>query len=448
MKKFILILFILALSILAGGFFLGIPYGFHTIVHKKMLGEVQSLQGKINYEAVSFNHHQSTFLIETSKDNNSLKVELSSITEINPLKNHLKFVISNTENPEQSFEFRLYAKVTEEGKLKFHIMTQDLDIKSPELAIASKGLSLEFGDFAEADFPKDKKPEILELLFNKTLKLNITDISLDNNVTSLKLKNFSVSFSIKEAGNKLSFVSYGKGAETATVIKNNPQFFKDSQFDFSLGSFDTKETIKFFQNFDANNPMALNPMFLGMSLMNIIDFPLELSFNSKANIDNSDIKMNLNANMLNRNIMDKSTFDASLDLIQTRSYIEMSLIPMLAQSFGKKQAQKYAPIDFKNGTPEQVTKQKIMQKEITKFVSTEFTNKKSEFLDLLINENFLKQEGSNFQMILKYQAGSVDFAGKSYSLMEFMDLPNKLGYKFFGSEAKFRQELKNAGIKL
>ena len=448
MKKLILILFILFISTIGGVVFFAVPFGFHTFTHKLFLQKIEPLKGKINYEAISLSHHQSTFMLPTKKGESDLKVEVSSLTNINPLKNHLKFVLTNTLKPEQTFEFRLYFQLTEAGKLNFLVKVQDLNINSPELTMSSKGLELVFGEFGEDDFPKDKTPEAIELLFNKAITISFTELNMDNKATSIKMKDATLSTSLKEVGKKLSFYASGKLKETATILNNIPQFYTDSNLTFSLGEFNATETIKFMKSFQKDNPVAMNPMFLGMSLMNLIEFPLQLDFSSTAKTQTGDLSFILSASMLNRNIMDKNTFNANLSFVQTQSYFNESFIPMLSHRFISTQVKKYAALNFKRRTTDDMKRKSQVKKVIKKVVEDELSKRKPEYFQLLIDEKIITPEKDHFRLNANMQAGEIALIENTYSISEFIDIPTQLGFKFFGGEDKFKQALLNAGLKL
>lgn len=428
MKKFILIAFILLFIGLAGVVVFVVPIGFHTIVHKLVLAEVEQLKGKINYEVLTRDHHQSTFMLDTTgKDN--YKIEIGTLTFLNPLENHVKINVTNSQDIAQNFEFLLFFQLTSKGELRFRIKTEDVDYKGEKGSLIVKGMNIHFGNIGEDDVKiiQEKKTgkDALKLLFNKDVTLKIDEVNLDMQGVQYLTKDIEMVLFNQEDDDKLTILANFKAGEFNGVVENKPIFSKSSKMDFSFGKLNSDKFADFLKNLtDATNPMARNPMFIAMGAMGMIIFPIEVSINAKSEQEDGMIDFKLHALMKNKNFMDPANVEVEIYNKNYQQYLDQLIFSSMANRYATLKAKNYASSE----KLEELEKARIA---MNKVVLDEISARSDEFFAMLVAEKFLIQDQKFFIADLKYQNKMVALGEKQMELFQFLDLPLYLIDKFF-----------------
>lgn len=427
MKKFIIIALVLILIGLSGVVVFVVPFGFHTFVHKLVLAEVQELKGKINYEVITRDHHQSTFKVDLV-GGQDYKVEIGSLTFINPLENHVKINITNTQNIDQNYEFLLYFQLTSNGKLRFQLKTKDLEIKDEKGRIAAKGVSIFFGDFGDDDVEiiKEKKQDnFVDLIFNKDITITINEYSSDIQGTQVLVKDIELQFSNEENKNELVLKSNMKTGEFNGVLENKPVFSKSSEGNIKLGKFNSDKFKEFFKNLsDTSNPMARNPMFMAMGAMGMLIFPIELTINATGEQKDGTVDFKLNALMKTKNFMDPNNIEAKVYHKNYLQYSEKLIITSLANRYGSLKVKEYV-------SPDKFKEMEETRKEIEKITIEAIEQNKDDFFKMLVEDKFLLVDGNFHILDLIYKENQVTLGQKQLPLSQFLDLPIAMIDTFF-----------------
>ena len=423
MKKLLIVLLILFITTFSAAFFFAVPYGFHTVIHKMIIQEIDDLDGKVNYEVITRDHHQSTFRIESEKMREDYKVEVASLTFLNPLENHVKVTITNTRNIEQNFEYFLYFELVD-GKLRLKLNSKDIKFQKDQMAIELKGVNLYFGDFSTEDF-REKPEDLFDVIYNKKIKLEISQVQSELNGNSTLIKGLELTFSNEMNENQLEIQSSMNFDEANTIINNKPVFYKKSKGDFHFGTLHADKTKEFVSTMIENeNPMMKNPMFLAMSAMNILKFPIKVQVDSSGESDDGMMLLNAKAQMKTKNFMDLSNFNIEVFAKNNEQYVKNFIVPSIANRFAEMQAPLYAT----NQEPKNI---QAAFKVIEELLVQEFIERPEDLFKVLLDLKMLKQEDKLYVFNFKLENGKVTLDDELMELSEFFDLPQLIVNKFF-----------------
>lgn len=418
MKKFILIFSFLVLLVISTIFGYAIPTAFHLYIHQELVDDIANSKSDLIYKEVSFSNHQSKF--KTKSGINEYEVTIDTHSSLYPLNNYVQAQFLDLKT-NKNFEVKIYADIQTDGAY-FKLVLNDFEEKIKEDVISAKRVNFYFGPFTGEENFEGVKIEALDVLRNKRLYSETGELKIESGNQSIYLKDLIFSIGNEVQANNLKITSHGKVGEFNGIIDMKPQNFKQSEFELDIKNFKIDEIKKL-------NPQTLktpNPMMLAFSLMNIIEFPVEVKFNSKGLIENKPTQLNFAINVKSKNVLDlQNNYTLDLYSKNTPENLAQVCIGFIATTYAKEAVEFYSPNVV--ATNERNPKEKIeTQQKIKDIVIEDLSSKQTELM-LKINEMGYSMIDNDMHIFdLKYSSGTVIMNGKKMNMQEAMIIPNKV----------------------
>ncbi|MBD66545.1 MAG: hypothetical protein CME62_15140 [Halobacteriovoraceae bacterium] len=419
MKKIILIISILVILVLGLLIGVGVPQGYHLLVHQKLIAE-NLKNTAIEHKELAFDHQRSVFQIDRPEE--SYQATVDTYTFINPLDNFIHTQVVNLKTLEE-FDLKTYVQMGSGGiRLKF--VFADFERLSEEERLVLKDVIIYVGDISGNENIDPNNPDVAELLKNKYIEFDIGEINIEEGAQSLRLKDLELKVGNRTQENLTTLYAEGELEEYNGIMNMRPIFFKESEVEFSFGK------LK-FDSLKQLNPASLaqnqNPLFLAFTLMKAVHFPLEMSLNAEGKMEEKDVALKTDIKMLSKNFMDY-TNNYQLDLYakNTAANLAQIYIGFITTTYAKEAAQYYSLTKLPRAerSTEDLSQTQLKIKEI---LAEDLSSKQKILMEKLVEIEFCKKVSDDLYVIdMEYQKGAVLVSGKKYTIEQVMTMPEKI----------------------